>query len=73
MIDEVCEYVCSQMPAKRWVNLHEINKIIRGYGLKEAEVEAVLNFLKEYFFEVDKSKERVRLIPSFYNLVNRDR
>jgi len=67
LIDEVCEYVCSKVSFDKWVNLDEINEIFKGYGLTEAQVEATLNFLKKYFLELDESKQKAKLTPSFHN------
>ena len=67
MIDEVCGYLVSK-PADHWTELSEIAKVVREFGLTDAEAESALNFLAKYFLEIDEKGERARLIRSFYDL-----
>lgn len=70
MIDEVCAYLGSK-PADHWTELSEITKVVRKFGLTDAEADSALNFLAKYFLELDEKGERARLIRSFYDLFRR--
>ena len=71
MIDEICAYLVSK-PAERWTELREITKVVREFGLTDAEAESAMNFLAKYFLELDEKGERARLIRSFYDIFRRE-
>ncbi len=46
-----------------WIGIDELVELVRRSGVSEQDLEAVLEFLRKYFIEVDESGRRVRLKP----------
>lgn len=63
MIDEVFEQLRSKISAEEWVDIDELNDIVRKLGLSQEEVEEVTKFLEKYFLEVDIRTQRVKVSP----------
>jgi len=68
MLDEIYSQLYMRTATGRWTTLEELNESIESQGLERKEAEDVMSFLKEYFIELDESREKAKLNPWFFKL-----
>ena len=68
MLDEIYSQLYLRTAKERWTTLEELSESLESQGLERKEAEDVMSFLKEYFMELDESREKAKLNPWFLKL-----
>lgn len=67
MIDLICEKFFSAKK-EEWFDLDELSEILKNRGLKKAEAECVMAFMKKYFLIIDEKNKKAKLNSWSYKL-----